>query len=484
MILPRRGERVDRKRRAEFLRSLTPERIMKRIEELISKDQIRLHDVFSDEEVRCLCNELGIKFRDRCFTPAATLGLFVSQVLSRADACSTVVAKFNRERKRQNLPPVCEDASAYCKARAKIPVELVDRLCTQVAQKTHDKTPHCWKWKGLNVYLVDGLVLRASDTAENQEVYPQPSSQKDGLGFPQVRVVVTTSLSTGCILHYNTGTVEGKKTGEVTLFREKHKDFEAGDVVVCDSNFESFHDSVLLKRRGVEMVCCINASRSSPFPGAACDTIADEIMTVKRPKFDKTRFTREQWESLPESIMYRVIRYRVDGRKKEITIVTTLLDRRRFPARDIADLYGLRWDVEVDIRSYKTTMGMCDLRCRTPENLDREIAVAVLGYNLVRLLMADTAAVLKVHPREISFSHARDAWKNFGDELETTNDLMWIILSAGSRLVRNRPGREEPRAIKRRNLTKYPKLKEPRPSHARRPRILSHGSPPKHPLQP
>jgi hypothetical protein len=129
-------------------------------------------------------------------------------------------------------------------------------------------------------------------------------------------------------------------------------------------------------------------------------------------------------------------------------------------------------------------MGMCDLRCQTPDNLKREIAVAVLGYNLVRLLMSDTAAVLDVHPREISFSHARDAWISFSDELETTNDLMWIILSASSRLVRDRPGREEPRAIKKRNMTKYPKLKEPRPSRARRLRDPSKEPPAKHPENP
>jgi hypothetical protein len=468
MILPRRGEAVDREGRAEIRKALTPERTEQRIEELMAREQIRLHDVFSDEEVHELYHEFAPNFRDRCFPPAVTLGLFVSQTLSRAEACSTVLAQFNRDRKRQNLPPVCEDASSYCKARARLPVELIDTLSGQVMQKMESKTPDDWKWKGLNVFLVDGFVLRAADTEANQERYPQPSTQKDGLGFPQVRVVTTTSLATGCILHYNTGQVEGKKTGEVTLFREKHMDFQPGDVVVGDSNFESFHDSVLLKRRGVEMVCCINGTRNSPLDGTICETMDDVIMTVKKPCFDKTRFTREQWESLPNSISYRVIRYRVEGRKPEITIVTTLLDRARFTDRDIADLYGLRWDVEIDICCYKSTMGMGELRCQTPENLDREIAVAVLAYNLVRLLMADTAAVLELHPREISFSHARDAWKAFSDELETSYDLMWIILSASSRLVRDRPGRSEPRAIKRRNLTKYPKLKEPRPSRAPR----------------
>ncbi len=477
MILPNRGELVDSKRRRRIRNGITPERVEKRIDELRGSNQLRLHDVFKDEDVHRLCDKLNIEFRDRCFTPATTLGLFVSQVLSRGDACSTVVAKLNRERKLKGLPPVCEDASAYCKARAKLPVKLIDTLSRRVMRIARNNTPEPWKWKGMNVYLVDGLVLRAPDTAANQEGYPQPSSQEEGLGFPQIRVVVTISLATGCILHYNTGRVEGKRTGEVTLFREKHADFLAGDVVVTDSNLESFHDAVLLKRRGVHMVNCINASRKPPFKHKATEKIDDKIVRLKKPKFAKTRFTRKQWEALPNTISYRVIRYRVRGRKTEITIVTTLLDRRHFSARDIANLYGLRWDVEVDIRSYKSSMGMCELRCQTPDNLDREIAVAVLGYNLVRLLMNDTAAVLKVHPREISFSHARDVWLTYRNELETTKDLTWLILSASSRLVRNRPGREEPRAIKRWNTTKYPKLKIPRPSRARRIGSRSKGPP-------
>jgi hypothetical protein len=465
MILPTRGAAVDRKRRTEIRKLLTPPAVEQRIDQLKAVGQIRLHDIFSNEEVHQLCEELDIDFRERNFTPATTLGLFVSQTLSRGDACSTVMAQFNRERKRQGLMPVCEDASAYCKARARLPVKLIERLNSRIVELSQEKTSHQWKWKGLNVYLVDGLVLRAPDTAANQNVYPQPSSQKEGLGYPQIRMLVTTSLATGCILHYSTGKVKGKRTGEVTLFREKHKEFVAGDIVVGDSNFDSFHDSASLKFHGADIIFCINGSRNSPFEGD-CKTIDDTTVTLQKPAFDRTRFTLDQWQALPTSIIYRIIRYRVSGRNEEITIVTTLLDRKLYPAESIAELYGLRWDVELDICSVKSTMGMCDLRCHIPENLDREIAVGVLAYNLVRLLMSDAAAILQTHPREISFSHARDAWRSFSDELETSNDLMWIILSASSRLVRDRPGRQEPRAIKRRNLTKYAKLKEPRPSRA------------------
>ena len=151
---------------------------------------------------------------------------------------------------------------------------------------------------------------------------------------------------------------------------------------------------------------------------------------------------------MPDEIQYRRMRHQVTGCTEVVTIVTTLVDSNRFSAEDIAEVYGLRWDVETDIAGWKTRMGFCDLGCRTPENLDREIAVGVLAYNLVRSLMNDAAAVLEVHTREVSFPRSRDAWLSLSDEIETSRDLMWIVLSATSRLVRNRPGREELRAIK------------------------------------
>ena len=113
-------------------------------------------------------------------------------------------------------------------------------------------------------------------------------------------------------------------------------------------------------------------------------------------------------------------------------------------------------------------MGFRDLRCQTPENLRREIAIGVLAYNLVSVLRADTAAVIMVHPREISFSQSRDAWIAFGRDRTTVNDILFLINSASARLIRNRPNRSEPRAIKQRHHTKYKKLTAPRPSKAKR----------------
>ena len=127
MILPPRKASVEtHEEEQKRLRSF--DEILERLKRLKAQDEVRLHHLFDDEEIHRMCATLNVEFRDRVFTPAVTLGLFVSQVLSWGDACITVMAKFNRERKDRGLLPVSEDASAYTKASARLPVELIDHL--------------------------------------------------------------------------------------------------------------------------------------------------------------------------------------------------------------------------------------------------------------------------------------------------------------------------------------------------------------------
>ena len=106
----------------------------------------------------------------------------------------------------------------------------------------------------------------------------------------------------------------------------------------------------------LKIKCGIKSSRKSPFEGV-CEVMDEEIITVKKPRNNKGRFTFEQFQMMPDEIQYRSIRYRITGRTEVITIVTTLVDSKQFSAEDIAEVYGLRWDVETDIACWKTTMG-------------------------------------------------------------------------------------------------------------------------------
>ena len=86
--------------------------------------------------------------------------------------------------------------------------------------------------------------------------------------------------------------------------------------------------------------------------------------------------TNEQYEQLPDGIWVREVD--VAGR----IIVTTLLEPAQISPKEIAALYAMRWNIEVDFRTLKAAMNMDVLRCQSPAMVQKEIAVYLLTYNL------------------------------------------------------------------------------------------------------
>jgi hypothetical protein len=431
---------------------------------LIAADELLLPKVFDNAKIQLILDEIGcadgVNRRDRIYTTHTTLMLFVQQVLTKDAGCKEMVTLLNKQRKAKQLPAVSTNTTSYCEARMRLPLELLRRLMREIADLGTSNLPTDWQWHQHRVLLVDGLVVTGPDTPDNQEKYPQPTSQKPGLGFPQLRHCALICLATGVVKDVAYSAVLGKMTGEQTLFRSMFSTLSPGDIVVADANFENYRDMATLKGLGVYVVCDMNGTRESPFIGR-CEAIEDRTEILKRPSFDPSRFTRAEWESLPPTLETRMIRYRVNGRKDEITIMTTLTNRELYPATDVAGLYKHRWECEPDIRSIKTVMGMANLSCHTPEMLERELMTYYLAYNLVRVAIVDAAKISDVKPRDLSFKNAKDSWLHLGQDGVEVNDYAWLLWAIADAPLRKRPGRKEPRKIKRR-AGKYPRLNLPR----------------------
>ena len=150
---------------------------------------------------------------------------------------------------------------------------------------------------------------------------------------------------------------------------------------------------------------------------------------------------QSQWEQIPESITVREIRLVVKRRGFRpitVTITTTLLDPKLYPADELIELRLTRWMIETNIRHLKMTLGMDVLKCKTLEGVRKERLVFLLVYNLIRLVMLRAARRQKVNVNRLSFADTL-AWLRYGD------------LSVYPKLKINplRPGRLEPRVIKR-----------------------------------
>jgi hypothetical protein len=429
-------------------------------------------ELLNEQRVRAALERVGVKFRKRVFDPMTTIYAFLSQtVASKDSSCEAAVSRVLAERVANHRPACSTDTSSYCKARHRLPEEMIANLARETGQELDGQAAQEWLWKGRHVKIVDGSTAEMTDTPENQQEYPQSRTQKPGLGFPMLRMVVLFSLAVGTVLECAVGPCRGKKTGEQSLFRQLWGGLQAGDIVLGDCLYDAYRDIAPLKARGVDTLFGKKQSRVADFRTGRKLGPDDHVVQWRKPKYDAQRFeSRAEWEALPETLEMREIRRvvrRPGFRTRTIIIVTTLLDAEKYPAEELTRLFALRWHCELDLRSLKQALGLRRLRCHTPAMARKELWVYLLAYNLLRVRMAQAALVHHVLPRGLSFTAAKTHVHNFAVHMNTASRADYARLEAemlaaiASCRVGQRPGRKEPRAVKKRQQ-KYSYLTAPR----------------------
>ena len=457
------AKRVRRRREVKFRR-----RVAEITQRLRQGEGLVFRELLGAEVVERLLLEVGYAGQERIYSPLVVLGVFLSQVLSADQSCRAAVARLNADRVAQELPPCSPETGAYCVARARLPEELFSKLVRTTGEQLQAAAPAAWLVQGRPVKLVDGVTVTMPDTAENQAEYPQPSSQEPGLGFPIARMVVIFSLAVGAVLDYAVGPYAGKKTGENQLFRGWMDGLSKDDVVVADRYYASYWDFALLEQRGVDLVTRLHQMRRADFRRGTRLGTDDHLVAYEKPQRPYW-MDQATYDSLPNEIVLREVkvRVRIPGcRVRDYVLVTSLFDPEKFSAAELAALYRERWQVELDLRSLKSTMHMDHLRCLTPALVRKEIAMHLTAYNLVRHLMAEAAALTDQAPRQLSFqgalqtltAHRDRGLLDGGYHLETHAAL---LASVATHTVGHRPHRVEPRAVKRRRKCRF--LTVPRP---------------------
>jgi putative transposase len=409
-------------------------------------------EAFADEQV-----SFGQKAHS-FWTPALTLWTFLSQVLDGGSkSCRAAVARALVAMALTRPLADC-DTGNYCRARAKLPTSVLCRLTLQVAMALEKEVPASWLWHGRHVFLVDGCTVSLPDTAKNQKAYPQPKTQKPGLGFPLIRMVVLLSLATAACHGLDWGPYQGKETGEPALFRTLLDHLESGSIVLGDRFYCSYFMLALLQERGVDMVSRLPQCRIKTFHRGRRWQRKDSLVVWPKPE-QPDWMDDETYAAMPETITVRYLykQINVPGfRVKHLHVVTTLLDATAYTTEDIVSLYHQRWQVELDIRAIKSTLKMDELRCLTPCMIEKEIWAHFLGYNLIRKVAAQAALLRGVCPREISFAASQQtvlaAWSKLTAATgpERAQIGRELLRALGKERVGQRPNRCEPRAKKRR----------------------------------
>lgn len=401
---------------------------------------------------------LGLRYYQSLYNPVAVLWLFLSQVIHANPTLAVTVENFLAWRLGQGMPPCSTGTGAYARARQRLPEALLALLTRHTGREVDQNAPHEWRWLGRVVKVFDGSTVSMPDTAENQTAYPQSKSQAPGVGFPLARIGVLFSLSVGTVLDLGICRWKGKFQSELAMLRAMFEMFEAGDVLLTDRYLCSYMEIAVLTRRGVDFVGRINAHRKVDFRRGLQLGCGDHVVEWNKPRCPDW-MPPEEYAALPTTMSIREFRYRVvrrGYRTRQIVVATTLLDAERYPAEKIAELYGLRWDAEINLRSLKTMMHMDVLRCQTPEMVRKELWAHLLAYNLIRTVIAQAALAHDKHPRQISFTRAMRTLEAFrptlahirADRLVVTYELM--LQTIASHEIGNRPDRLEPRQKKRR----------------------------------
>jgi hypothetical protein len=404
----------------------------------------------------------GVNSRERVFSPKVTFWAFVAQVLSPDSPCRETVRRVEawwRRTTKEAYPGLCQSTSAYCQARARLDPDTLELIANQLAWSLEKRVlagerPLAKR----TVKIVDGTMLSMPDTPANQAVWPQSSSQQPGLGFPSMKLVGLFSLSSGALLESATGSLHDHET---TLFRRLWGKLRRDDILLADRGYCSYVNLAALSQRGVDGVMRLHKMRPADFRCGRALGSEDRLVSWSKPDLCPQGWSTEEFDALPETLAVRLIRLQVSAsgfRTQRVVLATTLLDPAVYPADALRALYGQRWQVEGHFAQIKTILALDILRCKSPALIEREVAIHKIAYNLVRALMQRAAHEHGVPLSRISFKGTADALRQYASAIAAQASspkkqdalIAQMLAAIAGDLVPERPGRSEPRAVKRR----------------------------------
>ncbi len=421
-------------------------------------------EVLSAERIERIFQKHGCLFGlHGVYTTAIMVWSFLSQVLrdGKEASCQAAVARVVSYCQMQGCQTPTEDTGDYCRARAKLSAAALRDLSCEIADEVEQTAEAIWLWKGkFHAKLVDGFTFTMPDTPKNQTMYPQMKAQKPGVGLPIARAAAIMSLATACVMDLAIAPYQGKETGESALLRSMLGSLSRDDIAVMDRYYCSFMMIALLLGQGTQTCARKHHLRHSDFRRGRRLGKCDHLIAWTRPQ-RPTWMDEETYRQIPETLVLREIRFNIvePGRRtKSIDVITTLIDADEYSREDIAKLYGFRWNSELDIRSIKSNLNLGHVRCKSPAMVLREVWTTILAYNLIRTAAAGAAVLHDRQPRQISFTstcqYILASWMQLSGghlSLTTTDGYILTMLEQIARCaVANRPGRFEPRVLKRR----------------------------------
>lgn len=420
----------------------------------------------------------GAHSRQRVFDLPRTFWCWIWQVFQGNTSCREVMRQLQVMLDLLGLAPVDEGTSAYCQSRAKLSASLLAGAFAASSQSAERQVPTGVLLKGRPIKVADGSSVRLEDTAANRKEYPSAANQFGRPSFPLLRVLVLFSLASGALLAQATGSLQ---VAEVRLLLQLADHFRPGDILIADRAYGQFILAHWLQGLGVDLLARLNTrSRRVDFRRAAKRLgPKDALFQWTRPLQPSKLLRPAQWAKVPEVLLVRILTLRITKpgfRTREICLVTTLLDPQQYPAQELFQAYFKRWRLEMCLDDLKTTLGMEMLHCKSPSLVRKELLIYLTAHNFLRWIMGQAAKTAGVDLERLSFKGTLDALRQWtaalaqvrGPGKASQHRRLWrsLLPTLAADLLPDRPGRQEPRAVKKRS--KYPRLTKSRHAYVER----------------
>ena len=400
--------------------------------------------------------------RNRSFNPSTTFWAWIDQLLDSNASCSKAVARVQAWCAENGRDVPSSATGAYCAARNRLPGEFIGQIQHRITGAMRARRRTMDLWRGMVLKAVDGSSVQLMDTPENQRTFPQSSSQKPGCGFPIMAFAGVLDLSCGGWLGVATGPAH---THDTKLAGRLMKHFEPGDLVLADRAFNSYEMVARLQQQGAESLMRLNQARHRALDWKAGKKLGrnERLFCWQKPSKAPSRssLSQEDWEALPATLQVRLIRFDYENRggaKATMILATTLLDPLLYPWAEMAEVYALRWDIELKLRDLKTTLGMERFHVRSPELARKTLSMVMVAHNLIRSMVQLAAIAEGLALSTLSFKGSLDllrAWqgryrgrdRHHQVRSQIHEELLSLI---ATKRIDPRPFRHEPRALKRR----------------------------------
>jgi hypothetical protein len=283
-------------------------------------------------DVDDLARQVGHHWRERKLTPSVTIWLFMLQILNGNIAMTAL----------NHLGAMVMQASSYCAARARLPMELFTRLFDEVSRAAGVQAAFSGQGllNGRRVLLADATCFSMPDTPALRKHFFYPPGQEEGCGFPMSRLLGVVDAMTGAFMVATACPLFSHEAREALSL---HPLLRRGDVLVADRAFCSYAQIALLLHHGVDVVMHLHQRRTTR-------VLRDAIETWKRPGKCPDWMSTLLWQLLSETLSVRIVRYTVARkgyRTRVVYVATTLLDVNAYPTETIMRLYGHRWQIEI-----------------------------------------------------------------------------------------------------------------------------------------